>query len=658
MYVSKGQIIKGKNFCPNPVAKYGIPAYADSRRNKNVIGTPDWEKYWEEQVYYILNGYQTGGINIPGRYYYFANFKIFDGQLGPRTADICDLHLDIAYFIDYCKANAKNGMVPKKRRGGLSECFITMGTDYGWRFIPGYRAGVAGGLKTYVDDYMSKWEKHNSIIVPEFKIMHKGSEDRVACYDIIDLNGKTEDGTFNTIYPRSMFQNANLFKGLYLNEVYAEEGVEFKKLRQFYNATKACFMYGSVQKGNFFTWATGGNRSSNGDDFEYMYHNLKEFNMEVLFVPGTRFYFPFYGGATDEHGRLAQEIPNLKKEFQDYQVYGCEDIEAAKDHILKQRQLYLDSGDIEGYIEYCQDNPLTIEEVFKKASSNKFSIEVLNDAGFSIQSKPPQYSKYKLEYAKNDKNERLIPLKVIAVPAKNTDRDEDCVLISDDGHPRELANLYSAGIDSYDQDQSKTTKSLGAMCVITRSHNLSSLPTMKPVCVVRCRPKRKEEFYEMCLKVSIYYNLIGSVLVDVAKPMIIDHFKNNSCAKYLSRRPSKLESVNTEQKHEYGVSLNKYSRPLMISAMQSVVLDHGHKIVFLDLINELKDYDEVQVDSDNDLADAYGIAIVQDQSSHLTPRDGSQEERRKKYLLNDYEGEDYGRPKLKTIEQDHDNFGR
>lgn len=621
MYILKNQIIKSKNFCPNPVAKFGIPKFADSRMNKNVIGTPDWEKYWEEQTYYILNGYQTGGITIPGRYYYFANFKIFDGQLGPRHADICDIHLEIAYFIDYCKQNAKNGMMPKKRRGGISECFITMGADYGYRFIPGYRAGVAGGLKTYVDDFMSKWEKHNSIVVPEFRIKHKGSEDRVACYDIIDDNGKREEGTFNTIYPRSMFQNANLFKGLYLNDVFAEEGVEFKKLIPFYNATKACFMYGSVQKGNFFTWATGGNRSSNGDDFEKMYHNKDDYNLEILFIKGTRFYFPFYGGATDESGILCQQVPNLKAQgYADYQIFGCEDEKAAEAHILEKRQGYLDSGDVDGYIEYCQDNPLNIEEVFKKRSSNKFSIEVLNKTGFDIASNPPGYAKYELEWEKNDKGERVIPLKVIAIPAKNTAKEEDCILISIDGHPRDMSNLCSAGIDSYDQDQSKTTNSLGAMCVITRDHNLSSLPTMKPVCVVRCRPPRKEEFYEMCLKVAVYYNLIGSVLVDVAKPMVIEHFKANGCSKYLSRRPAKLESVNTEQKHEYGVSLNKYSRPLMVSAMQSVVLDHGHKIVFAKLINELKAYDEYQLDSDNDLADAYGIAIVQNQSSHLKPR--------------------------------------
>jgi hypothetical protein len=142
MSVPKSPYKKGKGFCPNPIAKNGIPKYADSKYNKNVIGTPDWEKFWEEQLYYIIHGYQTGGMFIPGRYYYYANFKIFDTVLGPRNADICDLHLELAYVIEHCKKNGLNFIGPKKRRGGLSEAFNNMVIDYGYRFIPGYNAGV------------------------------------------------------------------------------------------------------------------------------------------------------------------------------------------------------------------------------------------------------------------------------------------------------------------------------------------------------------------------------------------------------------------------------------------------------------------------------------------------------------------------------------
>jgi hypothetical protein len=205
-----------------------------------------------------------------------------------------------------------------------------------------------------------------------------------------------------------MFQNANLFKGLFLNDVVAEEGVEFKKLKAFYNATKACLMYGSVQKGNFWTWATGGNKSSAGEDFEEMWHNYESYNMYRFFIKGTRFYHPFFAGATNDLGENVEEVPNLKLKYQPYEMLGIEDEEAAEENIKRVRQHLLDTGDIEGWIEECQNNPLTIEEVFKKVSSNKFDIELLNKVGFEIASNPKKYAKYKLEFVKNDKGEKYL----------------------------------------------------------------------------------------------------------------------------------------------------------------------------------------------------------------------------------------------------------
>jgi hypothetical protein len=93
----------------------------------------------------------------------------------------------------------------------------------------------------------------------------------------------------------------------------------------------------------------------------------------------------------------------------------------------------------------------------------------------------------------------------------------------------------------------------------------------------------------------------------------------------------------------------------MVSAMQSYVLDHGRTIVFPKLIDELKAYDEYTNDSDNDLADALGIALMQDISNSIDPRDQSTKDKNQKYLIND--GFDFNPPKLKSLEQDHDGFG-
>lgn len=650
--------IKGKNFCPAPIVKFGIPPECDSRLNPKVIGTAVWEEFWNEQINRCINGYTTGGIWIPGRYYYFANFKKFSTVQGIIDAEYNDLHLELAYWIENCKnpKNMKNGIIAKKRRAGVSEVFITMVVDYGFRFSLGYKCGVAAGLGTYKDDFMNKWHEHNNLIVPEFSLKVKSEENEVtATYKQETLEGWKNLGTNNKIYHKTMLQSANLFKGMQMQDICAEEGVEFKNLKTFFGASEACLRYGSITLGNFFTWGTGGNRSSNGDDFEDMWHNPDDYNMEKFFARGTRFHSPYFGGAK-LNGRDISKVPNLIGKYKEYQLIGVEDEEAAEQDILAVREQKLKSGDISKWIEECQNNPLTPEEVFQRVSSNKFNIEILNKVGFELASNPKGYIKYKLDYVLNANKEKVMPLKVEARPARDTDLDKDCVLISIDGLPCEgVPNLYAAGLDSYDQDQSKTSKSLGAMLVMIRNHGLSNQPKMKPVCVVRNRPTDKRDFYDMCLKVAVFYNLTNAVLVDVAKPMVIEHFKSNGGNRFLARRPKKFESVNSEQMHEYGVSLNKYSRPLMVAAMQSYVVDHCSNIVFPKLIDELKGYDEYTTDSDNDLADALGIALMQDISNSIDPRDNSLKDRNKKFLLND--DYDFNPPKLKSLEQDHDGFG-
>jgi hypothetical protein len=71
------------------------------------------------------------------------------------------------------------------------------------------------------------------------------------------------------------------------------------------------------------------------------------------------------------------------------------------------------------------------------------------------------------------------------------------------------------------------------------------------------------------------------------------------------------------------MSINSYSKPLMVGLMQTAVYDYAQNIWFKELISELQNYDEVEIGSDNDLADAYGIALVQDVSVNVAPRDDS-----------------------------------
>ncbi len=665
--ILRAPYFKGKNFVCNPVVKYGIPSYADSRLDPKVIGTHDYIKYWEEQIYYIHNGIQTGGLTIPGRYYYYMNFGQFPTPNGLVDPSMCDLHLELAYLIDYAKSQGKNVIIAKGRRKGISEFTQKAVIDYGYRFNYSYQAGIAAGVKDYAEDFMKKWAFSDSIMVPELRIgtLKKNDEEVIAGYKIKEGGNFINAGSDSKIFVRTMHSDANMFKGLYFNDVIAEECGEFDNLKEFYSATKACLTVGAKQVGTMFMYGTGGNITKGSKDFMEIWHNPDQFNAIKFLIPATRFYFPYFGGAT-EKGREMGETPTLDKEHRPFQLLGVEDEEAAKQQILKTREIKR-KGPIKDYLEELQNFPLDESEIFKRKHSNDFDIEKLNAQEFLIQSNKPRYSKYKLEWVINDETKlRVEPLKVRAIPAKDTDPEDDCILILDGYLPvGKHQNLYVAGIDAYDQNKADSSKSKGAMVIIAKK-NTFNIPHNVPLATIFSRPKFKEQFFEICIKASVFFNLTGDTLGDkAASSGIINMYKDFGCTKYLAPRPQKFESANTQQSHEFWVSLNSYSRPMMIGLLQSAVDYDIQNVWFPKVIAQVSDFDVVEEDGDNDLADAWGIALMQAVSNNVAPRDKSQTEKEDPFSLGgwafDKNGEhipiDEENNQYFGTEKDFDGFG-
>lgn len=625
--------IKGKGYCVNPVVKYGIPACADSRRNKKVIGTAEYESYWEEQLYYCKNGYQTGGLWVPGRFYYYMNFNNMSTINGVITPDMVDLHLELAYLIEYAKANGKNIISAKGRRKGISEFTHKAVIDYGWRFnfpssnalAGAYQGAVAAGQDIYAQDFMTKWRAGDALMVPEFRMkkLLNNDDEVIGGYEIQNEESDwNEEGSKAKIYVRTAFKTGNIFKGLYLNDAIAEEGGEFDKLKEFYSATKDCLMDGDKQIGTFFFYGTGGKINKESKDFKEIYYNQDAFNFIEFTILAPRFYKPNYGGAT-RGGQDISEIPNLLKTHKPYELIGVEDIQEAERAIKEKRAEFLKKGQLKEYNEDRQNNPLTKEDIFLSTAVNEFDVNKLNDQLFAIDNNPPKHIRCKIDWETDSKGEIKQPLATKLVPLPPEDDRKDYVLVHVDYFApiKTYSHLYCAGIDSYDQDTSRTSKSLGAMCVLIRRNNIPGALELAPIATIRCRPERKEKFYELCLKLSVHYNLIESVLVDVRCPLVIEYFKQRGCERYLAYRPTKFEKENSEQTNTYGVSLNLNSRPQMVSIMQSAIFDFSCNIWFRPLIKELLNFDDVAIGSDNDLADAYGIALMQDVANTIAPQD-------------------------------------
>lgn len=425
-------------------------------------------------------------------------------------------------------------------------------------------------------------------------------------------------------------RRSDVMKGLRYETV---KNVEYIGIKPIYNLT-AGNTHTYVANG-IITHNTAGNVNKGSKDFKKLSEEAEKNNFVELLINATRKYY--YGGSKLPESDLPMGS-HLFKTHKPSQLIGVEDLILAEKDILETRDKLLKAGDMKAYNEHLQNNPLTKADMFRKSVVNNFNINLLNDQSHEINFiQEKKYSRWILEWELNDQGLRVVPLKVKARPALPYEEDWKCVLIIDSEHPRKnVKAMYVAGIDSYDQDTSKTSKSLGAMCVRIRMNNIGGAMRRAPVAVIRNRPPRKELFYENCLKLAVYYNIIGNVLGDVRTPGIIAHWKLFGAEKYLAGRPAKFESPDSDQGHEYWVSLNKYSKPLMVSAMQTNVEDNIKQYWFPALVDEYQNYDEVEVDSDNDLADADGIAIMQDICCEVRPKSNDTDEKDTRFELPEY----------------------
>lgn len=611
-------IIKGKGFLPNPIAKHGIPDYADSKRNPKIKGTVAWEEWWKEQIHYMLNGYQTGGQWISGRYYKYLNFDFISTPgRGFHHPDYVDLDLERSQLIEYAKQNNMGIISLKARRKGESEQKSKMIFDYGYMFIDKYRGGIAAGLDVHSEGLFLKVQEAQSYKPPELRIRAMKKNPLIAGWEVKEFGKWETKGTQNKVRYETFHDKANKFKGEYFNDVVFEEAGEFELLLSSFDQTKACFMVGNKMIGTPFVQGTGGDISKGSAGFMEMWYHPDEFNLMKLFIPATRMYFPFVNGSTDEFGDDNSVTPNLDK-LKPFEKIGCEDTEAAKADILKTREKLSKKSNKQAYYEHLRDYPLDERESFLKFSINDFDSDLLNEQADVLRTKKPAYKPYILEWEVDEKGEKVYPLKINArVAKKGEEYDIDIFL-----HPRPgYTNLDIAGLDSYDLDKSKTSKSLGAMTVYRREHSIDGLDYHLPIASIRTRPKRKEMFYERCLKTAVYYGLYRNVLIDVANPLIIEYFKDNGGEIYLAPRPLSAETTNSEQQHKYGMRFTTFSKPLMISKLQSYIIDHIHKCEFPWIIDELLDYDVEQRDSDWDSADATGLALILDGDISSIPRE-------------------------------------
>ena len=389
-------------------------------------------------------------------------------------------------------------------------------------------------------------------------------------YKIKESGVWVERGNKSVIHFRCM-DNPDMFRGERLGMMIFEEAGEFKALIRSYMASQACFMDGAVQYGVPIIGGTSNMMNKENDDFMEMFYNCEKYNLKSIFIPASKVLYGYF---------------NLKT--------GISDEGGAENHIVTHRDGLKNSKDKTAYFLYMQEYPLKPEEAFLVANKSPFDLYKINEQRSKILQSESVMAKVQrgfLEWGKEG-DVRWVP-----------DLEGHIQIIH---HPEpEMKNLDIGGVDSYTQETAPNSDSKGCCIIYRRFSGLDEVGEI-PIAQYTDRPYTKEEFYDNCMKMAVYYN--AKLLVEYTDEGFFNYFVKMNASKYLKERPKSADSPWSKVANRYGVHMKAYQKNLIVELVDDYVKTHCEDIYFLDLLEELANFGV----KNTDRVMAFGIALLRD----------------------------------------------
>ena len=557
-----------------------------------------YQEYWAQEMDRCVNGFKPKGMKkISGKYYFYLNYYMIlgnDGTSGNRKTLIHPWYraMDHEYFdtIETCKEEGKGMIVIKARDKGFS--YMNSGAvAHEYTFFPFNDVGVAAGLQATADAFFDKVKKGLNGIHPNFKhsVLKDTTDIMRSGYKQKNKDGKWEIGGYqSTIICRTM-DNPEVFKGERVSLMVFEEAGEFKKLKNAYMSSKACFMDGDIQFGVPIVGGTGGDITKASKDFMDMYYSYDAYNLIPMFIPASRAYYGFFDINT-----------------------GVENEKAAIEKLTEERDNIQKSGDNDAYNLHVQNYPLTVEEAFLNTKSSRFDISLLNAQRSRILSSIDFRSQIQRGYLDWELGNDEFAVKWRPHP------DGPYRILA---HPMtEFRFLDIGGVDSYDQDTAGASDSLGSAIIYRRFAN-TDVPSDYVIAEYTDRPPKKEDFWDGVLKLAVYYN--AKMLVEYTKIGILDYFKRMNALKYLKEKPESAHNPGTKTRNRYGVHMNKQVKSLLEDLIDDYIRENVEDIWFMDLIDELAVYGR----QNTDRAMAFGLCLIHNIDNYRLQVSDQQEEK-------------------------------
>jgi len=561
-------------------------------------GTSSHYRYWETQFDRCRDGYTPpGGSHIPGNYYFYLNFcKIrgFDKKTN-RKKLMAPLYRDLDHeyfvFVNKARSEGEGVICLKARRKGFS--FMNSNILlHEWSFYEEAEVGMGAQKEHYVSDFRKKLLLTYNNIHPQFRnnwllnnkdLFTSGWKEKE--------NGIwVEKGLGSLSYFR-LIEKPDTFRGTSLTWWIVDEAGEVINLKKVYFANEECFREGAHQYGCPIIGGTSNKMSHDSEDFSDMWYNADQYRLRQFFVPASKVYYPFFDESTGKSDMKSAEVEILQR---------------AEDKKSDRAQ----------YFAFKQEMPLTPEDAFVVHGSTPFDLDKINGriAAMNTHKQLNIGLRGRLEWPEKNGKKQYGKM-----PEFHEDKLGPMFLVE-----RPLPgkkNAHVSAIDPYHIDDQleeegpmSKKNSDGCMYVYRKFIDLET-PGEMPVFEYKDRPYTKEEFYENCLKIALYYDT--QVLCEYNDDGLLKYFINKGFARLLKLRPRSIDAPLSTATNKYGIHMKDHQKRILTDLVDEYIKRHIDDIYFMGLLKEMAVFGK----KNTDRVMAFGMCLLFAEDDKSSVRD-------------------------------------
>lgn len=347
-----------------------------------------------------------------------------------------------------------------------------------------------------------------------------------------DSESGTDSGTNNSVLGVSIKDDVGKIRGKRASYIGIEEFGSAPNLLTLYNVLLPSVQEGEYTFGLLYLQGTAAEDASDFSGAQEIMYNPRGYNMYAL--PNV------YDKVNQGKPEFIFFFPGYINRKGCYNKDGVSDVVQAIIEILLARyKVKYNTADPKTILRTIAETPITPAEAIIKVGVNMFPVTDLTERLLQLDSNPSEYDDvYTGELSINNSGEVEYKM-TSAQPIRDFPHKDNKIAGAieifqmpeiDKSSGKVFNNRYILGLDPYDDDTSNTM-SLGSIFVL-------DLWTDKIVAEYTGRPTYADDFYEICRRLTMFYN--GSLLYENNKKGLFAYFSSNNSIHLLADQPDFL----------------------------------------------------------------------------------------------------------------------